>query len=98
MARWLSRREQQGWSWAELSQRSGHPIWKLRRWHKRLERTPVEPGTRECGFVAVEVAEPAHNSGRSIEITTPSGYRVQVGRDFDTDHLRRVVEALERGC
>jgi hypothetical protein len=98
MARWLSRRERQGWSWAKLSQRSGHPTWKLRWWHKRLERTPVVPGTRERGFVAVEVAEPAWNAGTSIEITTPSGYRVQVGPDFDAEHLRRVMQALERGC
>jgi len=97
MARWLSRRERQGWSWAELSQRSGPPTWKLRWWHKRLERIPVAPGTRERGFVAIEVAEPAPGAG-TIEITTPSGYRLQVPRDFDADHLRRVVEALEHRC
>jgi hypothetical protein len=98
MARWLARRERQGWSWTELSQRSGHPTWKLRWWQKRFERMPVAPGTRERGFVVVEVAEPVRNAGGSIEITTPSGYRVQVARGFDAEHLRRVLQALERGC
>ena len=98
MASWLARRKRQGWSWVELSRRSGHPTWKLQWWHKRLERTPVVPGIRERGFVAVTVTEPTGNTGASIEITTPSGYRVQVARDFDAEHLRRVMQALERGC
>ncbi|MEO5617781.1 MAG: hypothetical protein ABIS67_08415 [Candidatus Eisenbacteria bacterium] len=41
MARWLARREEHGWSWVELSRRSGHPAWKLRWWQGRLERNPV---------------------------------------------------------
>jgi hypothetical protein len=98
MASWLAKREGQGWSWAELSRRSGHPTWKLRYWCKRLARPPVAQSTGKRGFVAVAVTDPTHNVGNSIEITTPSGYRVQVARDFDAEHLRRVVEALERGC
>ena len=98
MASWLARRERGGWSWAELSRRSGHPTWRLRYWSRRLARTAVEQRTGERGFVAVAVTEPAGNTGASLEITTPSGYRVQVARGFDAGHLRRVIEALERGC
>jgi hypothetical protein len=96
MARWLARRERQGWSWVELSRRSGYPSWKLRWWQKRFERTGSSPGT--AAFVAVEVAEPIGTASASIEITTPTGYRVQVPREFDVEHLRQVVEALERRC
>ncbi len=98
MARWLAQREQQGWSWAELSRRSGHPTWKLRYWSRQLARTSLAQRTRERGFVAVAVTDPAHDDGASIEITTLSGYRVQVGLNFDAEHLRRVIQALERGC
>jgi len=98
MARWLTRWERQGWSWVELSRRSGYPTWKLRWWQKRFERTGGSPATAEQAFVAVEVAEPVRNATAPIEITTPSGYRVQVPRDFEVEHLRRVVEALERRC
>ena len=48
MARWLAQREKQGWSWAELSRRCGHPTWKLllkdvHRIHEFVDqgRTPV---------------------------------------------------------
>ena len=94
MARWLARREREALSWAQLAWRSGHPIWKLRYWQRRLrggratKRTP--------GFVAVEMTLSGASSGATIEITTPSGYRVQVPRDFDPQHLGRVVEALKR--
>jgi len=98
MARWLAKREEHEWSWAELSRRSRHPIWKLRYWSRRLGRLPAASARRARGFVAVEVMDPARSADRSIEITTPSGYRVQVAPDFDAEHLRRVVEALERGC
>ena len=98
MASWLARRDREGWSWAELSRRSGHPTWKLRYWSRRLARTSVAQRTGERGFVAVAVREPVANTGTALEITTPSGYRVQVTRDFDAGHLRRVLQALEHGC
>jgi uncharacterized protein (DUF2249 family) len=100
MTRWLAQRERHGWSWAELSERSGHPVWKLRYWQRRAEGAPAKPD-RSGGFVAVEVTEPVATSPPTfgaLEITTPSGYRVTVAHDFDPEHLRRVVQALERGC
>ena len=101
MARWLSRRERHGWSWAELCRRSGHPVWKLRYWQRRLEDTAAPRPKRARAFVAVEICEPVpavSSSAGAIEITTPSGYRVTVAHDVDAEHLRRVVRALERGC
>jgi hypothetical protein len=101
MARWLARRERHGWSWAELSERSGHPVWKLRYWQQRAEATSALKSDRGGGFVTVDVAEPVTTRPPipgALEITTPSGCRVTVAHDFDADHLRRVVQALERGC
>ena len=97
MARWLKQREREGLSWAQLSAWSGHPVWKLRYWQRRLERGGRSKRHAKA-FVAVEVTQPAGIPGAPIEITTPSGHRVQVPRDFDAEHLRRVVEALERRC
>jgi hypothetical protein len=98
MARWLKQREREGWSWVELSRRSGHPVWKLRYCKRRLEGTGRTTKRRTPAFVAVEVT-PASSSGLApIEITTPSGYRVQVPRGFDAEHLGRVLDALERRC
>ena len=97
MAAWLVRREQHGWGWVELSRRSGHPVWKLRWWHERLKRKPVSPEPARP-FVAVEIREPVRAVPTCIEITTPSGFRVQVPPDFDPEHLRRVLSALEPVC
>jgi hypothetical protein len=98
MARWLSRGKREGWSLTELSRHSGHPRWKLRWWQKRLERTRREVGRSGRAFVAVEVTDPKPDAGAAIEVTTPSGYRLQVPHDFDAAYLRRLVEALERRC
>ena len=94
MARWLARREREALSWAQLAWRSGHPIWKLRYWQRHLrggrstKRTPA--------FVAVEVMATGATPGTTtIEITTPSGYRVHVPRDFEPAHLRRLMDALK---
>ena len=100
-ARWLSRCERHGWSWAELSERSGHPVWRLRYWQRRLAETATAKSGQSGGFVAVDITEPepvSASSTTALEITTPSGYRVLVARDFDPEHLRRVVQALESRC
>jgi hypothetical protein len=98
MMRWLKRREREGWSWSELSGWSGHPIWKLRYWQRRLDRSGRTPKGRAEAFVAVEVTSPSSAGATPLEITTPSGYRVQVPLDVDVEHLRRVLAALERVC
>ena len=98
MSRWLKQRKREGWSWAQLSGWSGHPVWKLRYWQRRLDRGPRTPTNPAHTFVTVEVAPTPSSGGVPIEIATPSGYRVHVPRDFDPEHLRRVLDALERRC
>jgi hypothetical protein len=97
MAAWLSKRERHGWSWADLSRRSGLPAWKLRWWHERLQRNPDRQRPAPS-IVAVEIADRVRPACTSIEITTPSGYRVEIPPDFDAEHLRRVLQALGPAC
>ena len=97
MKRWLSKRRREGWSWAWLSFQSGHPVWRLRYWQRRLEPAVATARRRGPAFVAVEVTEPVHVVG-SIAITTPTGYRLEVSGDIAPEQLRQVVEALERRC
>ena len=98
MSRWLKRRKRERWTWAQLSGWSGHPIWKLRYWQRRLDRSRCATTSPARAFVAVEIAKTANSSGAPIEVTTPSGYRVQVPPEFDAEHLRRVLDCLERRC
>ena len=98
MSRWLKRRKRERWTWAQLSGWSGHPIWKLRYWERRLDRSARAPVKQAEAFVAVEVVTAATSIGALIEVATPAGYRVHVPHDFDAEHLRRVLECLERRC
>jgi hypothetical protein len=98
MSRWLKRRKREGWTWAQLSGWSGHPIWKLRYWQRRLDRNSRPQASRTEAFVAVEVVTAPTSVGAPIEVSTPAGYRVQVPTEFDAEHLRRVLDCLERRC
>ena len=97
MARWLARGQREGWSTAELARRSGQRAWKLRWWRKRFERTG-EAEAPAGAFVAVELTDSAPDPATTLEVTTPSGYRVQVPAGFDPEHLRRVLQALATSC
>ena len=101
LAKWLARRAQYGWSWAESSRRSGYPTWKLRWWQKRTERARMAEAPGRA-FVAVELTDaapgPAPDSAPPLEVTTSSGHRVSVPAGFDPEHLRRVLAALETSC
>jgi hypothetical protein len=93
----LARRARYGWSWGELSRRSGLPIWKLYWWRRRLAgHKPLRRSERT--FVAVQVVGSAPADGLPLEVITPSGFRVRVPTDFQGEHLRRVLEALEGAC
>lgn len=97
MKSWLARRERHGWSWAELSRRSGRPVWTLRWWGRRLARRAVSSRARPSEtFVAVEVATPP--SARSIEVVTRAGHRVSVPSGFDEEQLVRLLRVLDAGC
>ena len=97
MARLLAQGRRNGWGWAELSRRSGHPVWKLRWWHERLKRRPA-PKDSARPFVAVEITGTPHSPAAFIEVTTAAGFRVSIPRDFDPDHLQRLLKALDTAC
>jgi hypothetical protein len=98
MQQLLARRQRHGWSWPELSRRSGLPVWKLHSWRRRLAakksmRRPRRP------FVPVQVTSaPVATVASPLELFTSAGVRVLVPADFDAEHLRRLLRALETGC
>ena len=94
MRKLLARRERHGWSWSELSRRSGLPAWKLRWWHKRFASDEVDGESR---FAQVEVVEPQQHRP-PLEVVVASGARIVVPADFDAGHLRRLVKALGEPC
>jgi len=93
----LARRERHGWSWAELSRRSGLPVWKLRWWQKRLAR--ADPSrTPTPTFVPVRLVTSAPELDPPLEVITPSGFRIRIPPGFATDDLCRLVKVLETPC
>jgi hypothetical protein len=97
MKRLLALRERRGWSFPELSRRSGLPVWKLHWWQRRLasHRPLRRPGRT---FVPVQVVDLPRRDGPPLEVITPSGVRIRVPVDFQAEHLRRVLQALEAAC
>ena len=99
MKKLLARRERYGWTWPELSRRCGLPVWKLHYWRRQLAGQKKPARKRRPPFFQVEVTEA---SGRQVapplELLTASGVRIVVGAEFDPEHLRRVLHALEHGC
>jgi len=49
-------------------------------------------------FVPVRVVESHRRDCSPLEVITPSGMRIRVAVDFNPEHLRRVIKALESGC
>lgn len=104
MAAWLARRERQGWSWQELSRRSGHPVWKLRWWASRLERPQEQRRSRSAksprrngAFLAVDIVDQAPASS-VLEVVTRGGHRLLVPARFHPEHLVAVLKALDQAC
>ena len=97
MDAWLSRREREGLTWAELSRTSGIPVWRLRYRARRqsASRAMMRPRDRRR-LVPVAVVDRSTRPG--LEILTPSGCRVLVPPDFDPEHLGRVLRALGVSC
>ena len=94
MRKLLCQQERQGWSWSELSRRSGLPVWKLRWWQRRFARDARQA---KRGFVRVEVLE-TQRGRPPLEVVTGSGARILVPVDFDAEHLKRLVKALGLPC
>ena len=93
----LARRERHGWSWAELSERSGLPVWRLRWWQKRLS-DELSPPAPAGSFAPVRIVESSPSRPSHIEILTPSGFRIVVPDSFDPSHLQRLIQALDGSC
>ena len=93
----LARRERGGWSWAELSLRSGRPVWKLRWWHQRFAKSRPKR-RRPRTFVPVEVVETSPRESSSIEVVTPAGFRILLPADFTADQLDRLIKVLAPTC
>ena len=95
----LARRARHGWSWPELSRRSGLPVWKLQWWQRRLaKRSPARVRRGRRTFVPVQVVALTRRDVPPLELLTPSGVRILVTASFDADHLRRVLKAVEPSC
>jgi len=97
MKKLLARRKHHGWSWAELSRRCGLPEWKLHWWRRRLAGTRRVRRSRR-GFLPVQVVDAARRDSPPVELVSASGVRILVPDNFDADHLKRVLEALEPAC
>ena len=98
MRRLLARRDRRGWSWSELSRQCGLPEWKLHWWRRRLAKRRRTRRSRRRAFVPVQVVDGARRDGPPLELATASGIRILVPAQFDADHLRRVLKALEPSC
>jgi hypothetical protein len=98
MRKLLARRERHGWTWPELSRRSGLPVWKLHAWRRRLARHKPAGG-KPRPFVPVQVVDRGfRQAALPLEVVTPSGLRILIAADFDAEHLCRLLRTLAPGC
>ena len=78
----------------EFCQRKGIAINTLARYvtRRRREQSAPPPSAR---WVAVEVSEPEPGTA-GLAVIVSGGRRIEVGRGFDPETLRRLVSALEQ--
>jgi hypothetical protein len=93
MARALARRRRQRLSWSELSSATGIPTSTLQWWQRRLRAEAVHNGKR-----FVEVVVTPQPSRSPLTVVVGNGRRVIVPAEFDAEHLRRVIAAVESEC
>ncbi len=68
---------------------------KKRRWKRR--RTPVSSAGRLLKVALAAKKSPRqHDATCGLAVVLPSGRRIEVHPDFDTDTFERLVRALER--
>jgi len=91
--RLLERRARHGLTFRELSEESGVPIPTLSDWAAK-HRREVEAAGPSVQFAPVEIVN-GDGSG-VIAIELGSSVRVPVERDFDEEHLTRVLSILAR--
>jgi hypothetical protein len=86
--------EASGLSRQEFCDQRGVPLKTLARYLARFRREKNgKDGTSQ--WVAVEVAARDGNTGE-LAVVLEGGRRIEVGRGFDADTLRRLVAELER--
>jgi hypothetical protein len=88
-------RSRNGWTWKELARNSRVPLSTLLVCHRRLRNTA--PEEKQPRFAEIEVVD-REAPATGIEIVLKNGTRILVRPDFDPEHLRRVVAALDRAC
>ena len=61
-------------------------------WQKRYSR----PATDEVSFVALDIdnVQPVA-AASTLNLFTPNGYRIEIGRDFDPGTLQKLIAVLE---
>ena len=77
----------------EFCNRKGVPMKTLARYVARYRR---ENAGDAQSWVAVEVAE-QRGQGKELAVVLSSGRRIEVGRGFDADTLKRLLAVVERG-
>jgi hypothetical protein len=95
MTQVLARRERQGLSWPELSRATGMPTSTLRWWQRRLRQAE---GLRGAGRRFLQVVVTREPETPALTVVVGNGRRVIVPADFDAEHLRRVIAAVESEC
>jgi hypothetical protein len=92
MRRLIAEQEGSGISAVRFARERGMSVWTLNNWKRRLGAESVAVLARQR-FVEVKVAQGVvREAVLSVELAT--GLRVQVPRDFEEEHLRRVIAVL----
>jgi transposase len=92
--------ESSGLSRTDFCRQRGLSLSTLSRYRRRQEQAAGETpdGKR---FLAVEVSGSAARVGgeraNGLAIMVPGGRRIEVGRDFDAETLKRLLAVVERG-
>jgi hypothetical protein len=90
----LTEQKESGQSIAGFCRERALPVWQFYEWKKRLRPAEGE------SFVAVEVVASEAPTrlpvpSAPLEIRLRSGRSLLVGPDFETSHLRRLLQVLE---
>ena len=94
----ISQWSKSGLTQAEYCRRNGLSAAAFHWWKGELQRKSKlqkKPST-PMQFVEVQGVPPAHaGRGETYEIVLPRGRAIRVGRDFDSDVLKRLIAAVE---
>jgi hypothetical protein len=91
----LRRQQASGQGVREFCQGAGLSVPSFYWWRREVRiRDARRHGLNRPRFVPVRIA-PRPATGGGVEVSLASGRVIRVGPDFDADHLRAVVAALE---